>query len=182
MSTSRLAHLAVVVSCLGALVLGACSSSTKSTESSTTTGATGASRTFAVTTDDGQVSISLDGELPPNWPDDFPVPDGAEPAGSGSLGGTERTVLVGVYSASGAARDTFDFYTSSPDVTVESSSSIGSGTSFIGTIETSGEYAGRITVLSHDDQTLVVVVLDASGTGDTTGATSGAQPNGTVAS
>ena len=95
----------------------ACSSGGSNKTATTTTEAK--SKTFQVTSAEGQVSVSLDGELPPNWPDGFPVPSGAEAAGSGSLGNTTKTVMVGVYSTSTRPENTYDFYKSNSDLTVE---------------------------------------------------------------
>ena len=85
---------------LGCLVAaaGCSSSSSSSTAGPATTAASPATTTasptpkiwaknFQVSTPNGQVSLSLDGQLPPNWPSQFPVPAGAKAAGSGSLGG-----------------------------------------------------------------------------------------------
>ena len=78
--------------CIAVLLLGAaaCSSDSSSSSKNTTTTS---NKGFEVSTPEGQVSISLSGSLPPNWPDGFPVPSGAEPAGSGSLGNSERDRL-----------------------------------------------------------------------------------------
>ena len=69
---SRLAA-GLLLGCLAAV--SGCSSSGSSTASKTT------ARNFQVSTPNGQVSLSLDGQLPANWPSQFPVPSGAEVAG-----------------------------------------------------------------------------------------------------
>ena len=74
------------------VLMAACGSSSKSSSSTTTT----VPRNFNVETPNGQVSLSLDGQLPPNWPSSFPVPSGATPAGSGSLVKAGSGALIGV--------------------------------------------------------------------------------------
>ena len=66
----------LVASVVGCLLLAAagCSSSSTSSNSTTTI-----SKSFQVNTPDGQVSISLDGKLPPNWPSGFPSRRGPRP-------------------------------------------------------------------------------------------------------
>ena len=97
---------------LGCLVAAAgCSSSSSSAASPATTAASPATttasptpkitaRNFQVSTPNGQVSLSLDGQLPSNWPSQFPVPAGFKVAGSGSLGGSSSATLVAAYTAS----------------------------------------------------------------------------------
>ena len=118
----------------GGVVLGAtlllvagCAGSTSSSEPSPAGTAAGStsqpsaqpttSRSFQISTPDGQVSVSLDGALPPNWPSAFPIPLGATPAGSGSLGGSTSTGMVGVYRTPMPPADAFSYYTSSSRVT-----------------------------------------------------------------
>ncbi len=57
--------------------------------------------TLEISTPEGQVSLSLHGELPPGWPEDLLLPKGADAAGSGSLGDTDSTVMVGVFTRPG---------------------------------------------------------------------------------
>jgi hypothetical protein len=114
---------------LGCLVAAAgCSSSSSSTASPATTAASPATttaspapkitaRNFQVSTPNGQVSLSLDGQLPPDWPSQFPVPAGAKAAGSGSLGGSSSATLVAAYTTSQAASDAFAFYTGNSKLT-----------------------------------------------------------------
>src|SRR4051794_32702828 len=94
-----------VIGLMAGATVGCSSSdtSTPATTSTSTTTTTASNRTVAFDTPDGQVSVSLDGKLPPNWPTAFPVAPGATPAGSGSLGNSDKTVMVGVYSVSGSA-------------------------------------------------------------------------------
>jgi len=159
-------HIATGLCCV-ALLIGAvaCSSSGTSSNATTTT----ANQGFEVSTPDGQVSISFSGDLPPNWPSDFPVPSGAEPSGSGSLGNSSQTGFVGVYSASGSPEDTYNFYKSNSALEVTSASSIGSGNTYIGTVQFTGQFNGWVVVLPYNGQTLIVVYLSQSTTGTTTG-------------
>jgi hypothetical protein len=151
------------------VVAAACSSDDDSAKNTTTT----ANRGFEVQTPDGQVSLSLSGQLPPNWPDDFPVPDGAEPAGSGSLGGSASTNLVGVYSSSDSPQDTYNFYKDNTDLTVTSSSSVGSGSAFLGTVQFTGDFGGWVVTFPYDNGSLIVAYLSQSATDATVAATSG---------
>lgn len=144
----------------------ACSSDDKSEPTTTTTTAAKSQKSFDIKTEDGQVSLSLDGQLPPGWPKDFPVPDGAEPAGSGSLGNTSKTVMIGVFTASGEPSDAYSFYTTEADLDVDSQTSVGSGERYIGMVKFSGDWSGRITILPSDDGALIVVKLDVSDDSD----------------
>jgi hypothetical protein len=141
----------------------ACSDDDNGSANTTTTTNQG----FEVQTPEGQVSISFSGSLPPNWPDDFPIPSGAEPAGSGSLGGSSSTGFVGVYSTAQSPNDVYSFYTSSASLTVTSQTMVGS----IGTVQFSGEFDGSVVTLPYQDETLIVVLLNQSATGTTTGDT-----------
>jgi hypothetical protein len=146
--------IAGVVGCI-LLAAASCSSSSTSSQSTTTT-----SKSFQVTTPDGQVSLSLDGKLPPNWPSNFPVPSGAEAAGSGSLGGSSSTVIVGVYTTSKSAPDTFSYYTSNPKGwTTSGAKSVGSGSNYVGSAEITAPQTGSVTVVQHDSTTYIVAVL-----------------------
>jgi hypothetical protein len=147
-----------------------------SASTSTTTTTTTAVRNFAVATPQGQVSLSLDGKLPPGWPEDFPVPRSAEPAGSGSLGGTDSTVRVAVYTTTGSGQDTLDFYVDNPDLQVGPPSGAGSGQGFVGSADLLSPFAGGVTVLSRDGEGYLVVTLtegDGGSDSTATSATSG---------
>lgn len=136
---------------------------------------------FAVDTPDGQVSLSLNGSLPPNWPSSFPVPKGAEPAGSGSVGGSSSTTMVAVYSTSESAQDAFNFYKNNKDLTVSDASSGGVGKAFVGKLKVGGQYEGSVTVVGRD-QNLIVIVLKSAGAGSggtVKGATPGSTPGTT---
>lgn len=151
------------------LLVAGCGPSTSSSQPSPTGTAAGStsqpspSRGFQVATPDGQVSVSLDGKLPPNWPGAFPVPSGATPAGSGSLGGAATTGLVGVYSTSMPAADAFSYYTSSSSLKTTDAKSIGGGAAFIGSLKVTAPYDGSVTVVGRSDTTYIVVVLKLPG-------------------
>jgi hypothetical protein len=147
----------LIVGVVGCVLLAAagCSSSSTSSQSTTTI-----SKTFQVNTPDGQVSLSLDGKLPPNWPSDFPTPSGAKPAGSGSLGGSSSTVMVGVYTTSKSAPDTFSYYTSNPNgLTTSGGKSVGGGSNYVGSAQITAPHTGSVTVVDHDNTTYIVAVL-----------------------
>jgi len=165
MKTSRIAILGLS----SLLLLTAACSSTTSTSASTTaaTGTTAATKNFQVSTPDGQVSLSLDGNLPPNWPSDFPVPRGTTAAGSGSLGGSSSTTSVAVYTTSQSASDVLAFYTGNSKLTTASSSVIGAGSSLVGSVKITAPYTAGVTALSRGDQTYLIITLKTSTTGTT---------------
>lgn len=177
----RQVSAAVGVSVL--LVLGgACSSSDSGSNatSTSTTSTTASSRSMQVDTPDGQVSLSLDGKLPPNWPSGFPVPEGATPSGSGSLGGSDRTVMVAAYSTSMSGADVFSFYESSTELTVENPTSGGIGDAFAGRLTLTGTYEGSVTVVGGSSATIVVVLKSpGAGSGGTVVPPSGTTPGST---
>jgi hypothetical protein len=150
---ARAALFVCVLAVLG--LAGACSDSESGSETTTTT-----TQGFEVQTPEGQVSLSLSGQLPPNWPSDFPVPSNSEPAGSGSLGGSTSTGFVGVYSTAGNPEDAYNFYKDNSDLQVTSSSSLGSGSTYLGTVQFTGEWSGLVTVLPYNSETLIVIVLN----------------------
>jgi len=158
--TRKLAGVAVITALIGAVAVG-CSDDDSNKSSSSTTKSDG--KSFQVSTPDGQVSLSLDGQLPPNWPSGFPVAPNTKKAGSGSLGDTSRTVLVGVYSATGRPEEVFDFYKNNTSYTVDNSSSAGAGSAFVGNVEFSGAYTGNTTVVSNEGTTYVIVTLETAG-------------------
>ena len=157
---TRIATVACLVLFIGGAA--ACSSDSSSSKNTTTTSNKG----FEVNTPEGQVSISLSGSLPPNWPDGFPVPSGAEPAGSGSLGNSSATGFIGVFSTSESPQDAYSFYQSNSDLTVTSSSALGSGNAYVGYVAFSGDYSGWLVTVPHDG-TLIIVYLNQSTTGTT---------------
>jgi hypothetical protein len=159
---------------LGCLVAAAgCSSSSSSTAGPATTAASPATttasptpkitaRNFQVSTPNGQVSLSLDGQLPPNWPGQFPVPAGATAAGSGSLGGSSSATLVAAYTTSQAASDAFAFYTGNSKLTTSGQKSVGAGAHYLGRAKITAPYTGSVTVVSHSGTTYIVIVLTSS--------------------
>ena len=159
---------------LGCLVAAAgCSSSSSSTASPATTTASPATTTatptpartaqnFQVSTPNGQVSLSLDGKLPPNWPSEFPVPSGAKVAGSGSLGGSSSATLVGAYTTSESPSDAFAFYKDNSKLTTSGGKSVGAGAQYIGRVKITAPYTGSVTVVSHSGTTYIVIVLTSS--------------------
>jgi hypothetical protein len=153
------AVLVIALSAAGA----ACSSSGSSSKSTTTT----AARNYSISTSDGQVTVSLDGHLPPGWPSAFPVPSGAKPAGSGSVTGGSEGVMVAVYTLSGSPQDAFDFYKSSSDLHVDDSSSVGGTNTFVGRVKFSGTYSGEVTIGKLGSANGSVVVLHSSGASTT---------------
>jgi hypothetical protein len=163
-SRSTLTALALVA----ALVVGGAACSSDDDDAATTTTTTEASRPgFSVETPAGQVSLSLDGELPPGWPDDFPLPEGAEPAGSGSLAGDDSGVRVGVFSTAEAPDEAFAFYTGESSLEPAEPRQVGIGDRFVGSVRIGGDYEGSVTVAGSSDTTYVVVVLEGASTGST---------------
>ena len=102
MITRKRTGAALVATLLAVAVLGGCSSSSKSSSTTTTV----PNRGFSISTSEGQATLSLNGNLPPNWPSAFPLPTDATAAGSGSLAGPDRSRLVGVFTVSGDPSDT----------------------------------------------------------------------------
>lgn len=170
MKVRRFAIVALAAASV-AVPVGACSGEdTDATSSTTTTTTSAPPRNFQVSTPDGQVSLSLDGQLPPGWPTDFPVPDGAEPAGSGSIGDAESTVRVGVFTTTETGQATLDFYTDNSDVQTENPAAAGSGDRLVASLDLVAPYEGSLTVLSRTGTTYLIAVLneDAPGSSSTT--------------
>jgi hypothetical protein len=142
--------MALVVGTIG---LAACSSSSSSSSTTTTP------RSFEISTSSGQVSVSLDGKLPPGWPADTPVPKGATPAGSGSLVGQSKGVMVGVYRTNESPESVYGFYTSDPSITVSTKASAGSGSSYVGHVKMTAPVSADVTIVPYQNETLIVVVI-----------------------
>lgn len=176
---------AVVVAALGLGAVGACSSSSDSGSATTTTAKSSngtVPKSFSVSVPEGDVSLSLDGQLPPSWPSSFPVPDGADPAGSGSLAKSDSGVQIGVFSTSEAAKDAFAFYSEDSSLSPSNVKSTGIGNAFVGTLTLGGSWEGTVWVGGYEGTTYIVVVLTgSSGAGGTTG-TSAATTSTTAAS
>jgi hypothetical protein len=98
--------------------------------------------------------------LPPNWPSQFPVPAGAKPAGSGSLGGSSSATLVAAYTASGSPSDAFAFYENNSKLATSAHKSVGNGTNFVGSAKITAPYTGSVTVVPHSGTTYIIVVLN----------------------
>jgi len=160
--------LVIAVSC--GLLLAGCSSSSKSSDNGNRNSTTTNAKNFHVETPDGQVSLSLDGQLPPNWPSSFPIPSGATPAGSGSLVNGGSGVMIGVYTTSQAASDVFNFYKTNSSLTVTSSNSAGAGSAFVGTVKLGGSYDGSSVVVeaTGNSSTNIVITLKSSSGATTT--------------
>jgi hypothetical protein len=176
MTARNLLRTLAAVVALTAVAVGCSSSAKQSTSTTSAPKASGSNsnangngnKNFHVGTPNGQVSVSLDGQLPPNWPSEFPVAPGASPAGSGSLGNKTKTTMVGVFSTTGSAADAFNFYKSSNAYTVDHSSSGSFGSGFLGSVKFSGSYQGSVTILSLRGTNYIVVVLETGGPGSTT--------------
>jgi hypothetical protein len=82
--------------------------------------------------------------------------------------------MVGVYTLSGSAQDAYNFYKNDSQLTVTSSSSVGSNKAFIGMIKFEGSYKGSVTVGNVGDTTGMVVVLDSGGTTGSSSSTTAA--------
>lgn len=183
----RSRSLVAAVALTSVLALGtvatACGSDSN-TASTTTTAAPSSSGTapksFSVSTPQGDVSLSLDGKLPPSWPSSFPVPSGAEPAGSGSLAKSESGVQIAVFSTSQSGADAFSFYSQNSSLSPSNVKSTGVGNAFVGTLTLGGSWDGSVTVAGSGGTTYIVVVLTGSsgagssgGSGTTVPGTSG---------
>jgi hypothetical protein len=161
-------------------VLAACGSSSKSGDHTTTTAAP--NKGFDISTPEGSASLSLNGNLPPDWPSAFPVPSDATAAGSGSLANSSSGGMVAVYTVSGTPSDAFNFYKTNSSLDVTKSSSYGVGGSFVGTVQFTGTYSGSANIAGRNSTTYLVVVLkSADGSTTTTAASSGMNATSTLA-
>lgn len=152
----RLRGLLVAVGVVLAAVLTGCGSDAGTKSTSTTTSGNG----LNVETPDGQASLSLTGDLPPNWPASFPTPDGATPAGSGSMVNSTAGTLNGVYTSDEPASDLFDFYKPNSSLDVASSSYAGVGSAYVGTVKLADDYDGsRVVIAGGRDTTYIVITI-----------------------
>jgi hypothetical protein len=156
------------VSALAVLAFGLLAACGSSSSSGSTTTTNASDKNVAVETPDGQVSLSLDGQLPPNWPADFPVPSGATPAGSGSLAKGGSGVTIGVYTTTQAPTDAFNFYKTNSSLTITKSGSVGTGDKYVGTVEFTGTFTGNVTVVAAGSGTNIVVTLKTESSTTTT--------------
>lgn len=159
---SRLAAV-LLLSCLGAAAgCSSTSSSTATQATSATSPAPSTVKNFQVTTPSGQVSLSLDGQLPPNWPSAFPVPPQATIAGSGSLGGSGATALAAVYTTSELPPNALAFYTGNSKLTTSGKRSASAGEQYLGSVNVTAPYTGSVTVASRSGTTYIVITLKNS--------------------
>lgn len=153
--------LATVLVAAGCSDDGGSDSGSGSDRSTTVTTAKDANRSFSVDTPAGTVSLSLDGELPPGWPSDFPLPKQTKVAGSGSLVDGGEGTMVAVYTSKQSAKDVYDFYTGQSSLRPSDGKSAGIGDAFTGSLKIA-DPSGSVTVVGRDS-TYLVVVLDAGG-------------------
>jgi hypothetical protein len=145
-SQPGLARLAIAV-LAGLLVLAACNG-------------TGKGKTeIEVSTPEGQVSLSLTGKLPPNWPPDVPVPPGADPAGSASLVGKSNGIKAGVYRSRQSPERVYEYYTTEPSITTTSKAAVGSGSNYVGRVSITAPVAANITIVPYQHGSLIVIVI-----------------------
>ena len=172
MLNSRLA-VGLLIACLA--VAAGCSSSSSSTASPATSAASPASastaKNFQVSTPNGEVSLSLDGTLPPNWPGEFSVPSGAKVAGSGSVAGSSSGTSVAAYTISQSPADAFAFYKGNSKLTTSGEKSVGVGSHYLGSAKITAPYTGSVTVVSHSGATYIVIVLTGSSSSPSASAT-----------
>jgi hypothetical protein len=161
---------AVIVIVVGGLTLAACSSSSKSGTDTNTTTSNSSDKSFEVNTPAGTVTLSRNGELPPNWPESFPTPSGSTPEGSGSLASDDKNVMIGLFKSPETSKDTFNFYKSNDALTVTSSSSIGISSAYLGTVKLGGDYDGGsvVVVPAGTDSAYVVITLKQAPAATTT--------------
>ena len=176
--TGRVRRMLPAGLALGALTITAlagCSSSGSTsappTSISPTTGSstsgsptTAAPKNLSIITPEGQVTLSLDGQLPPGWPTAFPVPIGATPAGSGSVGSTGKAAAVAVFDSSQTPQQTFEFYRTSRSMTVSSAKAVGAGSAYIGRVTLTRPWSGSVTVIPDGSGSRAVVVLKSTAT------------------
>lgn len=151
----------------------ACSSgeSTATTTPDSSETSTTVPMTIQIATPDGEASFSLDGQLPPGWPEDFPLPEGTEAAGSGSLGNQDSTVRVAVFSTSESGEAVLDFYSQEPELTTTGRSSAGANENSFGKLTLTSPYTGSVTVMSYDWTTHFIVILKGDPTSQATSTT-----------
>jgi hypothetical protein len=112
-----------------------------------------------VSTPEGQVSLSLNGKLPPNWPSNTPVPPGARPAGSASLVGNAHGIKAGVYRSRQSPEQVYNFYTGDSSITTTSKSAVGSGSNFVGRVSITAPITANITIVPYQHGSLIVIVI-----------------------
>lgn len=159
-----------------ALAASACSSDSSSDSTTTTAKDTSSVSSsgdgFNISTPEGEVSVSLNGDLPPGWPDGYPLPKGTDAAGSGSLADTSSGVMVGVFTTKESGQDAYDFFTGESSLDPSSESSAGGSSNFLGSMTTGGSFPGSVTVGEFDGSTYIVVILTNDGKGSSSTTTS----------
>lgn len=155
----------------GGLVVVGCNDSDDETTTTTTEApATTEAQSLTFPTGEGTVRVTLDGELPANWPADFPLPDGATPLGSGEMVAEDATRMIGVFSAAGTAQETYEFYRDNPDLSVTGSSVFGSaGPDDASTLTLNGQFTGRVSVIPRAGTTYIIANLQTASPEATTG-------------
>lgn len=141
-------------------VLSGCTSATDGGFGTSTTVAP----TIDVMTPAGVVTVSLDAQLPSDWPAGFPVPAAATPAGTGVLAGAAPTTQIGAFSSSATPDEVFAFYAEQAGLPVASATSAGTGDTFDGTVRIEGDPAGLVTVVGREGGAMVVAVLQGDAT------------------
>ena len=114
---------------------------------------------FEVSTPQGQVSLSLTGKLPPNWPSNVPVPPGTRPAGSASLVGKSNGIKAGVYRTRQSPQQVYDYYTSQPSITTTSKSAVGSGSNYVGRVSITAPITANITIVPYQHGSAIVIAI-----------------------
>ena len=118
---------------------------------------------FKVETDDGSFSASSDGDLPDEFPEDFPMPDGAKVqfSGSGDSGGGDGGVVV-AFTVDDSVGDVFDFFIDElPKAGYRVVQKTTSEDPASGSIVFEGEHNGLIFLGEESGATTVTVTLEA---------------------
>ncbi len=120
-----------------------------------------------VATPSGQVKMSLDGQLPEDWPLAFPVPTGAVPAGSATLAGYTGGVTVAVFTTSAQASQAFWFYTDESGLRTSDVSAGGTPSNYFGTLKFTAPFTGSVTIFTRAGDTYIVAVIRSPSLGPT---------------
>jgi hypothetical protein len=120
---------------------------------------TGHGKTLEVATSNGQVSVSLNGQLPPNWPCCVPLPPGTYTAGSASLVGESNGIKAGVYRSRQSPQQVYNYYASDSSITTTSKAAVGSGSDFVGRVSISAPLTANITIVPYQRGSLIVIVI-----------------------
>jgi hypothetical protein len=164
----RLASLGALVASIAVVASGALGACGGDDSNSSTTTTTASLKNFTVTLPSGQASLSLTGELPPNWPSGFPLPPDTTAAGSGSVGGSSTTQNVAVFKSSRPPKEVYDFYVNNDALHVSDQSAGGVGSTYAGQLKFSGDFQGSLAVVGRGNTTYLVVQLESAGAATTT--------------